>query len=100
MLVGYVNNLNAGVDEETVDPEIYQRWLQLSSFSPLFWWHGMWGLRLPWEYGPQGVATAHRFMELRYRLLPYLYTCSRQLTIPEFPWCGECMWSIRSRNLL
>jgi alpha-glucosidase (family GH31 glycosyl hydrolase) len=77
MLVGYVNSLNAGVNEESVDPEIYQRWLQFSSFSPLFWWHGMWGLRLPWEYGPQGVETAHKFMELRYRLLPYLYTCSR-----------------------
>jgi alpha-glucosidase (family GH31 glycosyl hydrolase) len=77
MLVDYVNNLNAGVGEETINPEIYQRWLQFSSFSPLFWWHGVWGLRLPWEYGPEGVATAHKFMELRYRLLPYLYTCSR-----------------------
>jgi alpha-glucosidase (family GH31 glycosyl hydrolase) len=77
MLVGYVNNLMAGVFQETVDPEIYQRWMQFSSFSPIYWPHGMWGLRLPWEYGPQGVEAAHKFFELRYRLLPYLYTYSR-----------------------
>ena len=77
MLIAYVNDLNAGVEQETLDPEIYQRWLQFSSFSPIFWWHGIWGLRLPWEYGPEGVRTAHKFMELRYRLLPYLYTYSR-----------------------
>ena len=77
MLVGYVNNLMAGVDQETVDPEIYQRWMQFSSFSPIYWPHGIWGLRLPWEYGPQGVEADHKFMELRYRLLPYLYTYSR-----------------------
>ncbi len=77
MLVAYVNDLNAGVMQETVSPEIYQRWLQFSSFSPIFWWHGLWGLRLPWEYGPEGIATAHKFMGLRYRLLPYTYTYSR-----------------------
>jgi len=77
MLVGYENNLMAGVFEATVDPELYQRWMQFSSFSPIYWPHGIWGLRLPWEYGQQGLDAADKFMELRYRLLPYLYTYAR-----------------------
>ncbi len=77
MLVPYVNNLTAGVYELTVDSELYQRWVQFSAFSPLFWWHGIWGLRLPWEYGQPGLETARRFLQLRYSLVPYLYTYSR-----------------------
>jgi alpha-glucosidase (family GH31 glycosyl hydrolase) len=76
-LVAYPNNLNGGVIREALDSEIYNRWLQFSSFSPLFWWHGLWGQRLPWEYGPESVEIARRYMQLRYRLLPYSYTYSR-----------------------
>jgi alpha-glucosidase (family GH31 glycosyl hydrolase) len=77
MLVPYVNNLTAGVIEETLDLEIYQRWAQFSAFAPLFWWHGLWGLRLPWEYGEAGTDTVRRFLTLRYSLIPYIYTYSR-----------------------
>lgn len=77
MLVPYVNNLTAGVIEETLDLEIYQRWAQFGAFAPLFWWHGLWGLRLPWEYGEAGTNTVKRFLTLRYRLIPYIYTYSR-----------------------
>ena len=77
MLVPFVNNLTAGVYEDSLDPELYERWVQFSSLSPIFWWHGMWGLRMPWEYGPDGLSTARRFLRLRYSLLPYMYTYSR-----------------------
>ncbi len=77
MLVPYVNNLTAGVVQETLDLEIYQRWAQFSAFAPLFWWHGLWGLRLPWEYGEAGTNTVRHFLTLRYRLIPYIYTYSR-----------------------
>jgi hypothetical protein len=71
MLVGYVNNLNAGVGEETVDPEIYQRWLQFSSFSPLFWWHGVWGLRLHGAALPVAALSLHWLsVGPRYRSFP------------------------------
>ena len=77
MLVDYVINLSSGVFQETVDPELYQRWVEFSAFSPVFWWHGMWGLRFPWEYGDQGLETTRKFLQLRYRLLPYMYTYTR-----------------------
>ena len=77
MLVPYVNNLTAGVYEASLDPELYQRWVQFSSLSPLFWWHGMWGLRMPWDYGTDVLDNTRKFLQLRYSLIPYLYTYSR-----------------------
>jgi alpha-glucosidase (family GH31 glycosyl hydrolase) len=77
MLVDYVISLSSGVFQETVDPELYQRWVEFSAFSPVFWWHGLWGLRLPWEYGDEGLATTRKFLQLRYRLIPYMYTYAR-----------------------
>ena len=37
----------------------------------------MWGQRLPWEYGPEGIETYRKFVGLRYELIPYTYTYSR-----------------------
>jgi alpha-glucosidase (family GH31 glycosyl hydrolase) len=77
MLVPYVNNLLAGVLQETLDHELYRRWVQFGAFSPLFWWDGLWGLRLPWEYDEDGMKTVTDFLRIRYRLLPYTYTYTR-----------------------
>jgi alpha-glucosidase (family GH31 glycosyl hydrolase) len=77
-LTPYMNNLCAGVFVVDLPPELYQRWVQFSSFSPLIWFHGLWGLRLPWEYGAEGVESYRKFVGLRYSLIPYIYTCSRE----------------------
>jgi alpha-glucosidase (family GH31 glycosyl hydrolase) len=76
-LMPYMNNLCCGVHVANLPPELYQRWVQLSAFHPVFWFHGIWGLRLPWEYGDAGMETYRKFVGLRYALLPYTYTCSR-----------------------
>lgn len=77
MLVPYMNNLCGGVFNIDLPVELYQRWVQYGSLSPIIWFHGLWGLRLPWEYGSEGVETYRKFVGLRYALIPYLYTCGR-----------------------
>jgi alpha-glucosidase/alpha-D-xyloside xylohydrolase len=86
--------------------ELFVRWFQFGAFCPLFRAHGRtWKLRLPWgwntgEYGPEeydgrrlvpGTLPAKSelrnakvepickaILELRYRLLPYLYSAVRE----------------------
>jgi alpha-glucosidase/alpha-D-xyloside xylohydrolase len=79
--------------------ELFVRWFQFAAFTPLFRSHGRnWHLHLPWGWdggdgGPEETrgfhadpATLHdtrvesicrRYMELRSRLMPYLYTAVR-----------------------
>jgi alpha-glucosidase (family GH31 glycosyl hydrolase) len=76
-LTPYMNNLCCGVFGVDLPPELYERWVQFGAFSPILWFHGLWGLRLPWEYGIPGRENYRKFIGLRYRLLPYIYTCSR-----------------------
>jgi alpha-glucosidase/alpha-D-xyloside xylohydrolase len=86
--------------------ELYARWFQFSAFCPSFRSHGRtWHLRLPWgwntgEYGPiennQNVLRSElrnaevepickKFLELRYRLLPYNYTLAREAADTGLP---------------
>lgn len=80
--------------------ELYVRWFQFGAFCPLFRSHGRnWHLHLPWGWdggdgGPPETrnfqadpAELHnttvepicrKYLELRYRLLPYLYTAVRE----------------------
>jgi alpha-glucosidase (family GH31 glycosyl hydrolase) len=85
--------------------ELHVRWFQFGAFCPLFRSHGRtWHLRLPWgwntgELGPNEVANyregaanpdvaelhnpdvepvCRKYLELRYRLMPYLYSAVRE----------------------
>ena len=54
-------------------PDLYVRWTQMGLFSPMSRWHGM-TTRLPWEYGAEAERIVCEATQLRYRLLPYIYT--------------------------
>lgn len=77
MLVPYVINDNPGFTPQVVGTELYERSLQFNALSPVFWWHGIWGLRAPWEYGAEALENARTFLRLRYSLIPYFYAYSR-----------------------
>jgi alpha-D-xyloside xylohydrolase len=55
------------------DPVTYVRWLQFGVFSSHLRAHGK-QPREPWTYGPQVEEIARRYLKLRYRLLPYIYS--------------------------
>ncbi|MHB8500602.1 MAG: glycoside hydrolase family 31 protein [Candidatus Acidiferrales bacterium] len=92
--------------------ELYVRWFQFSSFCPLFRSHGRtWKLRLPWgwntgDYGPKEIegyrgdaglpsqselhsadveSICRKYLNLRYQLLPYLYTVVKEASETGMP---------------
>ncbi len=54
-------------------PELYARWVQLGMFSSHARAHGA-PPREPWAYGPRTEQIYRQYAELRYRLLPYIYS--------------------------
>ncbi len=67
--------------------ELYTRWLEAGVFHPFFWTHtGEPDHTVdPWSFGPQLEEVNRRTIELRYRLLPYLYTTFFQSTQTGLP---------------
>jgi alpha-glucosidase (family GH31 glycosyl hydrolase) len=89
--------------------ELYVRWFQFGAFCPSFRSHGrVWTLRLPWGWNqgaPSGAVAAEtrfsipdaeyhnsavepickKYLELRYRMMPYLYSAVRECTQSGMP---------------
>ena len=61
-------------------PELLTRWMQLGAFNPLFRNHsdGVTRKREPWVDGPGHEGIRRKYIEERYRLLPYIYTCMEE----------------------
>jgi alpha-glucosidase len=68
-------------------PELYTRWLEAGVFHPLFITHsGNENHTLdPWSFGGKLEAINRRTLELRYRLLPYLYNSFYESTETGLP---------------
>ncbi|MGC1473334.1 MAG: glycoside hydrolase family 31 protein [Psychroserpens sp.] len=56
--------------------ELFTRWIQLGIFHPFFRVHssGDHGDQEPWTFGSEITDIVRKFIEIRYQLLPYLYT--------------------------
>ena len=86
--------------------ELYLRWFQYGAFCSLFRCHGRtWKLRLPWgwDMGNPGPVEARvtppdselhnkqvepicrKYLNLRYRMLPYLYSAVRECSLTGMP---------------
>jgi alpha-glucosidase len=57
-------------------PDLLTRWYELGVFNPIYRNHAAKGTadHEPWASGPQHEAIRRRYIELRYQLLPYIYT--------------------------
>jgi alpha-glucosidase (family GH31 glycosyl hydrolase) len=98
--------------------ELYVRWFQFSSFTPIFRSHGRaWHTRLPWGWNtgtlgpaelpdrrsgtaapderelhnPEVEPICSKYLNLRYQLMPYLYTLAREATDSGVP-IMRAMW--------
>lgn len=57
-------------------PDLLTKWLELGAFNPIDRDHTEKGSadQEPWVHGPQQEAIRKRYIEERYRLMPYIYT--------------------------
>jgi len=63
--------------------ELVVRWHQFGAFSPIFRSHGTGTPREPWRFGDPGSGNYEsilKFNNLRYRLMPYLYSTAWRVT--------------------
>mgnify|MGYP006278889237 CR=1 FL=1 len=59
----------------TPTEELYIRWTQLAIFQSHIRYHGSPPrFREPWNFEPRTQEIVRRYLELRYRLIPYLYS--------------------------
>jgi alpha-glucosidase len=68
-------------------PDLLTRWVELAAFSPLFRDHAT-KSSLPhevWAHGPDHEAIARRYIETRYRLLPYIYSLADESSRTGLP---------------
>ncbi len=68
-------------------PELFARWVQVGAFMPFFRIHSVIGSppQEPWAFGPEIESIAARYIEWRYRLLPYLYSAVWQAAQTGLP---------------
>ncbi|MCU7550214.1 DUF5110 domain-containing protein [Chitinophagaceae bacterium LB-8] len=63
--------------------ELYVRWLQFGTFCPMMRSHGADAPREIYQFGQKGSKyydAIEKFIHLRYRLLPYIYSASWEVT--------------------
>ncbi|MBE0652752.1 MAG: DUF5110 domain-containing protein [Bacteroidales bacterium] len=67
--------------------ELYTRWFQFGAFSPIFRSHGTGTPREVWRFGDEGELfydAMKKISELRYRLMPYIYSTAWRVTSEGF----------------
>ncbi|HUB29333.1 MAG TPA: TIM-barrel domain-containing protein [Terracidiphilus sp.] len=68
--------------------ELLTRWFEVAAFQPIDRDHTAVGTRPqePWEDGtPEDLSLRRRYVEERYRLLPYLYTTAEEMSRTGLP---------------
>jgi alpha-glucosidase len=68
-------------------PELLTKWLEIAAFQPIDRDHTEKGSgdQEPWVGGPEHEAIRRKFIEERYRLLPYIYTTSEETSRTGLP---------------
>ncbi len=66
------------------EPELYIRWAQAGVMASHMRFHGI-GEREPWVYGEQAEQIVRKWLEWRYRLIPYLQACALEAGATGMP---------------
>jgi alpha-glucosidase len=68
-------------------PDLLTKWTELATFQPIDRNHTEKGSanQEPWVHGPEQENIRRRYIEERYRLMPYLYTTVEEMTRTGWP---------------
>lgn len=70
------------------DDELITRWIQYGVFSPIMRLHAtanpFYG-KEPWNYGRENEEVITKFMQLRHKLIPYIYSANYELNLNDRP---------------
>ncbi len=89
-LLPYVSE-DLGGHHDTPDPELYLRFLQFGTLSPICRLHCSYMLyRFPWMFGEEIEDIASEYIRLRYKLLPTFYSAARKSFEEGLPIVRRC----------
>ncbi|KAL3492038.1 putative alpha-xylosidase [Aspergillus germanicus] len=77
------------------DNELLIRWVQYGVFSPVFRLHSSnspWNPKEPWNLGGDEERILTKFLRLRHRLVPYLYTMNARAARDNLPLIQPMYW--------
>lgn len=60
--------------------ELLSRWFEYGTFCPIFRIHGFKSETEVWRFGAEFEALARKYIDLRYQLIPYIYSESHDVT--------------------
>ncbi|KAF7546320.1 hypothetical protein G7Z17_g8524 [Cylindrodendrum hubeiense] len=83
------------------DDELATRWVQFGALSPILRLHSSnspWTSKEPWHFRGENHRAMKQFMQLRHRLIPYIYTAN-VTSVPEgLPLVQPLYWRFPKRN--
>lgn len=83
------------------DDELATRWVQFGALSPILRLHSShspWTSKEPWNFRAEYHGAMKRFMQLRHRLIPYIYTVN-VTTVPHgIPLVQPLYWRFPERD--
>lgn len=78
-ITGDITGYCGTIEDYLEASELYVRWMQFGLFTPLSRAHHEGDTAVePWMFPPKAMEAAKKAIELKYTLLPYIYTCARE----------------------
>jgi len=93
----YHNSDIGGYGHDSTSAELYVRWMQYGTFSPITRAHGAGEVvgafpTEPWMFGKKAEEINAKFISLRYQLMPYIYTLAFQNYKTGLPLVRPLFW--------
>jgi alpha-D-xyloside xylohydrolase len=90
----------SGNPEDPAYRELFVRWFQFGTFSPIFRVHGTRtnDQNELWSYGPEAQKILVSFDRLRYELMPYIYSVAWKVTKENYTLMRPLVMDFRTDN--